>query len=85
VTLVTVQCGVSHKSRLEWSAGVEETKLGAQITIHLTHEEIAQMIGASRETVTPLFTDFKKKQLLQIKGSTLVIRDRAGLEKILEN
>ena len=34
------------------------------------------MIGASRETVTPLFTDFKKKQLLQIKGSTLVIRDR---------
>jgi CRP/FNR family transcriptional regulator len=51
----------------------------------LTHEEIAQMIGASRETVTRLFSDFKKKELLQIRGSTLVIRDRAGLEKILEN
>ena len=32
-----------------------------------------------------VFSDFKKKQLLQIRGSTLVIRDRAGLEKILEN
>ena len=51
----------------------------------LTHEEIAQMISASRETVTRLFTDFKKRQLLRIKGSTLVIRDRAGLEEILEN
>ncbi len=56
-----------------------------KVKLTLTHEEIAQMIGASRETVTRLFTDFKKKQLLQIKGSTLVIRDRAGLEKILEN
>ena len=32
----------------------------------LTHEEIAQMIGASRETVTRLVADFKKKQVLQI-------------------
>ena len=30
-------------------------------TLALTHEEIAQMIGASRETVTRLFADFKKK------------------------
>ena len=50
----------------------------------LTHEEIAQMIGASRETVTRLFTDFKKKQLLHIAGSTLTIRSKAGLESLLE-
>jgi CRP/FNR family cyclic AMP-dependent transcriptional regulator len=47
-----------------------------------THEEIAQMIGASRETVTRLFSDFKKKQLLQMKGSTLIVRDKAGLERL---
>ena len=45
----------------------------------LTHEEIGQMIGASRETVTRLFADFKKKQLLRIKGSTLIVCDKAGL------
>jgi len=51
----------------------------------LTHEEIAQMIGASRETVTRLFADFKKKQLLQIKGSTLIVCNKAGLESLAGN
>src|SRR5487761_507852 len=32
----------------------------------LTHEEIAQIIGAFRETVTRLFADFRKKQSVQI-------------------
>jgi len=40
------------------------------------------MNGASRETVTRLFADFKKKQLLQIKGSTLIVCDRARLETL---
>ena len=43
------------------------------------------MIGASRETVTRLFADFKKKQLLQIKGSTLIVRNKAGLESLTES
>jgi CRP/FNR family transcriptional regulator len=41
------------------------------------------MVGASRETVTRLFADFKKKDLLQVKGSTLIIKNKAGLERIL--
>jgi CRP/FNR family transcriptional regulator len=55
-----------------------------RLTVTLTHEEIGQMIGASRETVTRLFSDFKKKQLLQVKGSTLIIRSKAGLENLLQ-
>jgi CRP/FNR family transcriptional regulator len=51
----------------------------------LTHEEIAQMIGSSRETVTRAFADFKKKQLLQVKGSTLIITNKAGLESVLSS
>jgi CRP/FNR family transcriptional regulator, cyclic AMP receptor protein len=50
----------------------------------LTHEEIAQMIGTSRETVTRAFTDFKRKNLLIIKGSTLTIKDRSGLERLVQ-
>lgn len=67
---------------LDWCAthgkGKEETS--AKLT--LTHEEIAQMIGTSRETVTRLFTEFKKKQLLEVKGSTLIVRDKTGLESL---
>ena len=63
----------------EHDAGEGDIKL----TLTLTHEEIAQMIGASRETVTRLFSDFKKKQLLQIKVSTLIIKNKAGLESVL--
>jgi len=48
-------------------------------------EEIAQMIGASRETVTRLLADFKKKQLVQVKGSTVVICNPAALEKLVDS
>jgi CRP-like cAMP-binding protein len=43
------------------------------------------MIGASRETVTHLFADFKKKQLLQVKGSTVIIKNKAGLESVVSS
>src|SRR5215813_4749595 len=36
-----------------------------KVKLRLTHEEIAQIIGASRETVTRLFGDFKKKHLIE--------------------
>jgi len=55
-----------------------------RLTLTLTHEEIAQMIGSSRETVTRLFSDFKKRQLLQVKGSTVVIQDISTLRKLAE-
>jgi CRP/FNR family cyclic AMP-dependent transcriptional regulator len=56
-----------------------------RLTLTLTHEEIAQMIGASRETVTRTFADFKKRQFLQVKGSTLIINDRTALESFLSS
>jgi len=42
------------------------------------------MIGASRETVTRLFADFKKEGLLQIKGSSVTLKDKRGLEELLQ-
>lgn len=82
--------GLSHSAGeklarflLELSANQGEGKGEVKLTLTLTHEEIAQMIGASRETVTRLFADFKKRQLLQVRGSTLIIKDKAGLESVL--
>ena len=73
------------KLLLEWSADAADSTNPLQVKLTLTHEEIAGMIGTSRETVTRLFADFKKKQWLQLKGSTLVIRNKPALEKIVHS
>ena len=56
-----------------------------QVKLTLTHEEIAEIIVTTRETVSRLFSQFKKKQLLQLKGATLVIRNRAALQKMINS
>ena len=66
---------------VEWSSkNGEAAKPEPRLKIRLTHEEIAQMIGTSRETVTRLFADLKKRQIVQAKGSTLLIRNKAALK-----
>jgi CRP/FNR family transcriptional regulator len=68
---------------LERSAGAEETKLGVQFTMRLTHEEIAEFIGSTRETVTRTLSNFKSRHLITTKGSTLSIPNRAALESFV--
>jgi len=68
---------------LEWAANYPEEKGQIRLKLTLTHEEIAQMIGSSRETVTRLLADFRRKQLLQVMGSTLIIKNKAALESIV--
>jgi CRP/FNR family cyclic AMP-dependent transcriptional regulator len=60
-------------------------KLGngtAHVEMDLTHDEIAQAIGASRETVTRALASFRKKQLANLTRSMLMVKNRAELEKI---
>ncbi len=57
----------------------------AKSGLTLTHEEIAEMIGTTRETVSRLFSDFKKKQFVQLKGSSLTIRNKPALEKMVHS
>ena len=71
------------KLLLSWYPAKGQTNGQAQVKLTLTHEEIAEMIGTTRETVSRLFSDFKKKQLLQVKGSTLVLRNKGALEKMV--
>ena len=68
---------------LEWASDGEATKDGIRIKVSLTHEEIAQLIGTSRETVTGVLSEFRKKKFAQLRGSTLMIMNRAGLEKLV--
>ena len=68
---------------LEWAADGEATEDGVRIKVSLTHEEIAQLIGTSRETVTRVLGEFRDKQLAQLRGSTLWIQNKAGLERLI--
>jgi CRP/FNR family transcriptional regulator, cyclic AMP receptor protein len=63
---------------VDLSAGHDNGKAEPRITLTFTHEEVAQMIGTSRETVTRVFGEFQKKQFLQGKGSTLIIKNKAS-------
>jgi CRP/FNR family transcriptional regulator len=72
------------KLLLSWYPEKTQASGSAQIKMTLTHEEIAEMIGTTRETVSRLFSEFKKKQLLQVKGSTLVLRSKSALENLVK-
>jgi CRP/FNR family cyclic AMP-dependent transcriptional regulator len=69
---------------LDWCGkGGEQTPKGMRLTILLTHEEVAQMIGTTRETVTRIFSDFKKRQIIEVKGSSVFILAKAKLEAMV--
>ncbi len=70
------------KLLLGWSAERGGTTHSLQLRLPLTHQEIAEMIGTTRETVSRLFSDFKLKQLIHSKGSRVVILNKAALEGI---
>ena len=49
----------------------------------LTHEDIAQLMGTSRETITRTLSEFRKKDIVELKGSTLIIHNKSALERLV--
>lgn len=79
--------GLSHsaaeklaKLLLEWNSRNGEHN--GQVNLHLTHEEMAQMIGTSRETVSRLLAEFKNHKLIDYHGAMLLIRNKPALRGI---
>ncbi|HUJ82277.1 MAG TPA: Crp/Fnr family transcriptional regulator [Candidatus Acidoferrales bacterium] len=64
---------------LETSSSGQQTSVGKRFHLGLTHEEISQIVGISRETVTRTMTEFKSKALIATKGTMVVIRNESGL------
>lgn len=52
--------------------------------IPFTREEIAQRIGAARETVARYLHELKRAKLIELKPYQIIIRDKEGLEKLLQ-
>jgi CRP/FNR family cyclic AMP-dependent transcriptional regulator len=59
---------------LEWgTAAASCGKLEMRFTMALTHEDLGNMVGSSRETVTRMLTRFKKEKLIQMRGASILI------------
>jgi CRP/FNR family transcriptional regulator len=82
--LVLTRSSSGKLARLLLSHSPAQNADVAETRVHsvMTHEEMAQRIGASRETVTRLLSNLKKKQLIRSDGPTLIIRDRPALEAL---
>jgi len=68
---------------LDFSDQGEKTKEGTRVRFPLTHEEIGECIGTTRETVSRTISQFKSEHLIDLRGSTLLIQNRNGLENLL--
>ena len=60
--------------------GVEEQD-GLRVTHDLTQEELAQLVGASRETVNKALSDFATRGWLRLEGRTVLLLDRERLAR----
>jgi CRP/FNR family transcriptional regulator, cyclic AMP receptor protein len=67
---------------LDWSDNGQKTEAGTRMRFSLTHEEIGEFIGASRETVTRTLSTFKSRRLVAFHGSILEIPSRVALEHL---
>ena len=83
LVLTRSSAGKLARLLLSWTPGKIHSD-GTEIRIRssLTHEEMAQMIGSSRETVTRLLGDLKRKDFIRLEGSTLIICNRNALEAL---
>lgn len=59
----------------------EPTDAGLRVAHDLTQEELAQLVGASRETVNKALADFTSRGWVRRDGRAVVLLDIARLEK----
>ncbi len=76
--------GKLAKLFLAWSGNGNGATGRVQLKNFYTHEEIAEMIGSSRETVTRALKYFREHDLISLKGSDLVIHDRQRLREVIK-
>jgi CRP/FNR family transcriptional regulator len=67
---------------LDWGRTAQCGKTGMRFTMALTHEELASVIGSSRETVTRMLNKFRREKLIEVRGSTIRIIAVDKLEQL---
>lgn len=56
-----------------------ETEDGVKLDLKITHQEMASLIGTTRETVSLALTAFKKRNLVRFGRKTVMLVDQEGL------
>lgn len=64
---------------LDWSENDQSDEWVGRVRFSMTHEEIGEFIGASRETVTRTLSNFRHRQLVAFNGSMMTIPSRTAL------
>ncbi len=60
----------------------EEHERGIRLSFRLTHQDLAQMIGSTRETVTMIMGRFRDDRLISMDRHTLIVLDRERLSAV---
>ena len=68
---------------LNWCELGETTAQGVRLKVLLTHEEIAQMIGTTRETVTRELSDLRRRKVIDVKGSSMFVLQKGQLQSMV--
>lgn len=63
--------------------GGRAVRSGQALKGKLTHQELANIVGSTRETTTLILNDFKRQGLIDFLGRRIVIANRDGLEKLI--
>jgi len=62
--------------------GVDDSR-GTLVAVKITHQEMANLIGSTRETVSLTLSQFKRKKLISTEGRKVIITDREGLNALI--
>ncbi|MFH1130366.1 MAG: Crp/Fnr family transcriptional regulator [Pseudomonadota bacterium] len=60
-----------------------EVENGILLDVKITHQEMANLIGSTRETVSLTLAQFKRSGLIRFEGRKIVIRDRERLQALV--
>ena len=67
---------------LDWGRASCRAGEEMRFTMALTHEELASLVGSSRETMTRMLSRFKREKLIRMRGSSIVILSPEKLERL---
>ena len=65
---------------IDWCSLGQQTEHGIRIQCALTHGEIGEHIGVSRETISRTLNDFKNHGFVEQRGSIMYVSNLRGLE-----
>ena len=71
---------------LEWAenplSNTNQGATGPRILVTMTHEEISQCIGTSRETMTRILGSFRRKKWITTTGTVWTINNQVAMRKL---